>query len=312
MVTDRNQQAAIDAEAAVWIARLHSSARSSQTESAFRRWLTSGPAHAEAFERATAIWDMIPEAAVALPDPEKRRAFPVWGATALAASIAVLVLIRLTLIGHPLTYDTAVGEQRVVQLSDRSQIALNTDSEVSVRFSPTERRVVLEHGEALFDVEKDSSRPFLVQAGDEVVRAIGTKFIVRHNGSFTSVALIEGHVQVFGPSAPQRKPLAALSPGQRVTVSGDAGASLDAPSPDVILAWRRGEVLIENLTLLEAAQELNRYNHDHLIVADPSIASLRVSGVFSTNDVGRAAAAIAKLHHLRVERDGADYKLQAS
>jgi transmembrane sensor len=312
----------LEAEAASWLARLHSSRKSPNTKSAFRAWLAESEAHRQAFERATEIWDMLPSVAgnhlvsgrraqagrmrhIATPGASRR--------VALAAALAaVLVLAPLWWETRPPVYETRVGEQQVVILADHSRVALNTNSELQVKYSKAERRVVLDHGEALFEVSHDLARPFLVVSGDEVVRAVGTKFVVRREGGETRVTLLEGKVQVFGPSAPRRAPLAVLTPGQRLTVTPDAGAELDRPSSiDAVTAWRRGEIVFDNSSLIDAAEELNRYSDNHLVIADPKIASLRVSGVFSTKDVPEVAKAFASLYGLRVEQDGKNYKLKS-
>ena len=67
--------------------------------------------------------------------------------------------------------------------------------------------------------------------------------------------------------------------------------------------------MFEDATLLEAAEELNRYNEEHLVIADPSLASLRISGVFSTGDMAEVARAVAVLHHLHARREGGEIRL---
>jgi transmembrane sensor len=319
MVTPADR-AKLEAEAASWLARLHSSRKSPNTESAFRAWLGESEAHRHAFERATEIWDMLPSVAgnfhASAPQPERawptRRA-PQRARAVLAAAVAALLAVTpFWWESRPFVYETKVGEQQVLTLSDRSRVALNTNSEIEVRYSKAERRVVLDHGEALFEVSHDRARPFLVVSGDEVVRAVGTRFVVRRDGGETRVTLLEGKVQVFGPSAPRRAPLAVLAPGQRLTVTPDAGAELDRPSSiDAVTAWRRGEIVFDNSSLIDAAEELNRYSDIHLVIADPQIASLRVSGVFSTKDVPEVAKAFASLYGLKVEQDGKNYKLRS-
>ncbi len=73
---------------------------------------------------------------------------------------------------------TAHGEQGVRQLPDGSVLHLNTDSEVTVRYSHGERLVELERGEALFQVAHDDQRRFRVAAGEAGVLAVGTRFDV--------------------------------------------------------------------------------------------------------------------------------------
>ncbi|MEJ1961315.1 MAG: FecR domain-containing protein [Gammaproteobacteria bacterium] len=72
-------------------------------------------------------------------------------------------------------------------MRDGSAITLNTDSQLRVALTEAERRVDLKQGEAFFEVAKDSTRPFVVEAGRKRVVAVGTKFSVRRDGDFVEV-----------------------------------------------------------------------------------------------------------------------------
>ena len=91
---------------------------------------------------------------------------------------------------QPTRYAIAVGEQRTIQLEDGSRIILDTGSEVAVRFTGGRRSVTLNNGQAMFDVEGDPARPFIVDAGDTRVTAIGTRFDVRRSGTGARVILV--------------------------------------------------------------------------------------------------------------------------
>lgn len=293
----------IDADAAAWLARLHGPYRSADTDSALKTWLKADAAHESAFERATEIWDMIAGAAwsaEALPDDRPRR-------SVLAAAVAALALViagTFAFLARPPVHQTQVGGQQVVILDDGTRISLNTDSRVAVLYSDSERLVRLERGEGLFEVARSPDRPFIVQAGDQHVRALGTTFLVRRDGGRTAVTLLDGRVEVAGPAR-----VTGLSPGERVTLTEGAGAALDRPPIGAVAAWRRGEIVFEDTSLLEAAGELNRYSRSQILLSDSSLASLRVSGVFSTSDVGEAAETIAELHRLRIVREGDELRL---
>ena len=47
---------------------------------------------------------------------------------------------------------------------------------------PNARVVNLDHGEAYFEVAKDKRRPFIVNAGNKRVIAVGTRFSVMRKG----------------------------------------------------------------------------------------------------------------------------------
>ena len=316
MVRDTARSPAeVEAEAAAWLARLHGPHRSPDTDAALKEWLKADPSHEEAFGRATEVWELLPgiDAApelVAEPARHPRRLV-----IAIAASLLLLLSIGggYTLLNRPPVHETAVGEQQVVMLDDGTRVSLNTDSRIAILYSQGERRVRLDRGEAMFEVTHNPARPFIVQSGDEQVRALGTTFIVRRDGDARmAVTLIEGRVEVTEPNQARTPRIAVLTPGQRVTITATAGAALDRPSIEAVTAWRRGEVVFEDTTLLEAAEELNRYNAEHLVIADPSLASLRISGVFSTGDMEEVARAVAQLHHLRAHREGGEIRLTRS
>ena len=82
-------------------------------------------------------------------------------------------------------YSTGSGEERTVTLEDASRIELNTRTRLQVRYSKGLRQVYLLEGQALFQVAKDSSRPFVVRTDSAQVRAVGTEFDVYRHGAET-------------------------------------------------------------------------------------------------------------------------------
>ena len=120
----------------------------------------------------------------------------------LKALAAMLVLLLAggssyyVIFKHADTYATRAGERRTITLSDGSQLVLDSRTEVRVRYSRSERDVQLVGGQARFNVSKDASRPFVVHAGGQWVRAVGTAFNVDLLGDTLAVTLIEGRVRV--------------------------------------------------------------------------------------------------------------------
>jgi transmembrane sensor len=143
---------------------------------------------------------------------------------------------------YPL-YSTDIGERRSLTLADGSTVDLNSRSSIRVEFSGTERRIEMRDGQALFQVVKDKSRPFIVQAGAATVRAVGTQFDVYRKHSGTTVTVLEGRVAVYA-SAPLRSPAAAAAsstsaaphsawqPVPALPVLARHGESKDAPGPN--------------------------------------------------------------------------------
>ncbi|WP_188055327.1 FecR family protein [Sphingosinithalassobacter sp. CS137] len=316
MVSGGMRYSSVEAEAAAWVARLQGE-RTADTEAGFQAWLHDNPAHAHAFERATEIWAMLPGAALCFQNgdghparqslPPARPQRPL-----LALAAAILVLLGFGAISGLFStspdYSTARGEQKIATLDDGSRIALNTNSQVDVRFSDDRRRVRLDRGEAMFEVAHDAERPFIVHAGSKLIRAVGTVFIVRRDGENVTVTLIEGKVVVSDAAPPPRgaTPVAPaeLDPGERLT-AGERGMRIArAESIEAVTAWRRGQAIFRDTPLIEAVAELNRYGGPRLAVPDPHVAALPVSGVFATNATPDFAQAVATLHGLHVRDDG--------
>lgn len=298
--------ARLDAEAAAWLARLRGPRRTEATERGLRAWLATDPAHAAAFSRATEVWDLIGGAGAQLDRSlgSRRTGMARWP-MAMAAGLALVACLiggGVLFTGGP-AYRTQVGEQQSVILSDGTRLTLNTDSRVRVRYSAGLRRVELDQGEAMFEVAKNPARPFVVVAAGDEVRALGTVFVVRRDQARLAVTLVEGRVSVSEPGKAGRRVLAVLTPGQRLTVRPEAGSGIDHPRIEAVTAWRRGQVMFDDVSLLDAAEELNRYGGRRIVVGDPSLGAMKISGVFSTSDPGAFAAAAAQLLDLSVRSD---------
>ncbi len=315
------------AEASVWVTRLHGPDRSRAMERECLAWQAQSAAHRAAFERCTDTWQYasgvrladIPAPPAAGVAPKDVRSLP---GRRWALGLAVLGCAALVAVApwHNDTYSTGVGEQRLIVLADGSRMTLNTSTEVSVKQTSSLRSVTVKRGEALFEVQKDASRPFVVGVSDVKVVATGTAFLVRSklpagvSKHAFDVTLLEGQVIVERASSAVQSALASavvMAPGQRLRVSeavepsqavSPSGARLDRPELDTVLAWKRGVVVLENVTLAEAVAEMNRYNPVPLRLADTlATKALRVSGVYRTGDNQAFAQALASLHGLVVK-----------
>ena len=208
------------------------------------------------------------------------------------------VFVHLNLNGWS-TYEIGIGGFRRVPLSDGSVVDVNTDSEVRIRLSNGVREIHLVRGEARFKVAHEPNRPFVVQAGDTVVRAVGTEFDIRvFRREHVSVAVIEGAVRVNHHS-PQPALLRAF--GAPLAVSG-SGAILVAGNEATDIAggvsiaqlsdaetrfydgWRHGRLLFEDSPLEQVVAEFNRYHVERIRIRDPSLARLKVGGAFNPGD----------------------------
>ncbi|PIC00544.1 FecR domain-containing protein [Caulobacter sp. X] len=295
----------IEGEAANWVVRLHSDQRTEADRDAFRDWLDADPAHVEAFSAHAAIWDSVAAWGDNREAREVLRFQPMWSGfgrrviqwsiagagLAVAAALVVFVFGGLRLTQR---YETVPGELRTISLSDGSILLMNTDSRISTRFTAGERRVVVEQGQAYFRVAKDKSRPFRVFVGRDEVRAVGTAFDVRRLGDHAEVVLEEGRLAIYRDVS-SAEPLLArrkAGPAPRPALYMNAGQALDLPNkaPPIVQvanvpqssAWRYGRVVLDDTRLEDAAADLNRYGGPQIVLSDPRLADIRISGVFHT------------------------------
>ncbi|HMH28619.1 MAG TPA: FecR domain-containing protein [Steroidobacteraceae bacterium] len=231
----------------------------------------------------------------------RSRNFGKWAAAA-AILIACGTLWQLSPYGYESGfYKTGLGEQKVIELSDHSHITLDARTRLRVRFSADARIVQLLEGQAQFSVAKDPARPFKVQAGSKTIVAVGTVFDVEYVDSQVHVAMVEGKVAVLsqdqsesaGGSKASIPSSIELSAGEALAVRSD-GASTVSPKADIeaATAWRQGKVIFRDQSLAEAVHRLNRYSRQQVIVDDPTLAQMKVTGVFDAGDAQAFAEAM--------------------
>ena len=295
-------------------------------------WQARSEAHRVAFERCTDTWQDV--ARVTLRDYatatmigaeaqnkpwSTRRTRRAVGVAVAGVAVAVLLVVMQPWRASE-TYATSVGEQRTVLLKDGTRMSLNTSTRVRVELASAQRTVSVEEGEALFEVAKNSRRPFVVRVADREVVALGTVFSVRLTlageiSDALDVTLIEGQVSVRTASgrsdkAAETRPV-LLKPGDRLRLSEPGGRAakgsqrvtmqMDRPRVDQLMAWRRSEAVFDDVPLSDAVAEMNRYSRRPIVlVGDEASKELRISGLFRTGDNVAFARAVAALHGLVV------------
>jgi transmembrane sensor len=302
-------------EAAAWIMQLHAADRTPSADSALRNWLSQSKTHREAFEIASDLWNAgatLPVSTIgriARSGPRERLSpRRAWLAAAALACCALVAEFVYQSRDRSLT--TVVGEQRSMTLEDGTHVTLNTATRLKLAYESSVRQVVLESGEALFEVAKDPHRPFVVTVADREVTALGTSFIVRHENERTAVTLVEGKVIVAsrgssaGNARDAGRAITILQPGERLTFDAHAHPTLDRPALEKVRAWERRQAAFQNTSLLDAIEEMNRYSKKKLVIGDSTAAAVRVSGIFRVGESEIFALALRNTYPLRIAEQG--------
>lgn len=310
-------------EAERWLAGRRGGARPPAEEAEFRHWLERSEAHARAYAASERAWEELQglrasprmqamaAAAMRATAPSRQRRPPAWKPLLLAAAVAAIAVVGAVRLlpqqaapPPAVAYATALGEQRGERLPDGTALTLNTDTVLQVRYGAARREIVLERGEAMFEVAPDPLRPFVVAAADGTVTALGTRFQVRAQDGAVAVTLLEGGVEVAREARRQQQ---RLAPGERATYRLDGvDIAVERIDPAAVTAWTRGRLDFRATPLGEAVAEANRYSPVKLRLGAPELAALPVSGNFRAGDNPGMAAAFAAAFPVRVDDSGLD------
>lgn len=317
-----------DEAAALWTVRLAEGEFPHERE-VFEQWLDLAPDNRAAWKKAQDCWNVFDGAqgdevleamrlharSAAPAKNENWRGFAAAAALVLAIGTASIVADRAGMFGPSgsgsegqvavpataasLNYANGRELPKLVTLPDGSRMTLDAETRVTAIFRPEARDLQLLSGRAYFAVQHDSARPFVVRARDIAVTAIGTRFDVRLGRGDVRVMLSEGRLSVKTAQAAAR-PL-IMSAGQQLIAKEGASPTITRSTGEA-LDWQQGYATFEDETLVEAADVLNRYPGDQLIVRDPRVTGLRISGNFKVGNAERFASTLKQIYPVRVVR----------
>lgn len=271
---------------------------------------------------------------VAAPARPVRRQRLLAAAACMLMAVMAGFFVKATVLDR--TLRVALGEWREVTLQDGSMVRAGPGSLLRFSFGDDHRTVRLMRGEAMFDVAKDPTRPFYVQAEVVGVLAVGTAFRVSLLGGEDVVTVSEGSVAVYrdgreslpsridlveleaaaraaaerapevSAQAPARIAAVSVHAGEQVSVNRRASApvALEQVNVEHEQAWVAGWLTYEQRTIAEVAYEFNRRNRVKIVVEDPSVADHRL--VFfrgRATDPESFTSALSATAGLRVVRD---------
>lgn len=175
---------------------------------------------------------------------------------------------------------TRKGEKLTIKLPDGTKVKLNSISSLSYEkgFNGETREVFLE-GEAFFDVERDTSRPFIIHTGDFETTVLGTKFNVRsyQDENNIEVAVVEGKVKVGSDETNYEY----LTPNEVSTYQKET-RKLNKIKRDVsnLVAWHKNVLVFENATSEEVWKRLENWYGVNIIIKNKKNIEGHYSGIY--------------------------------
>lgn len=296
-------------EAADWILRNGDPNQSEADKARFREWLELDPENRQTYKVAERLMGDVSRAVKSDSTLASITVKP--QNTARRATAAVLLAALAT--GAFFAFDGPVrlqadmiagtDEMPVFTLEDGSEVQLNASSAIAVDFSGTRRTIRLLRGQAFFQVAHAPERPFTVLAGDASVTALGTAFDVRYGNAGTEVTVTENAVQIEF-DGPGTKPV-RVGRGEQAVLDYERQEAAVSPADGLsVLAWRRGQIAVENAPLSYVVEEMSRHFYGQIVIASPALASRRVSGTINVANIDDALGFVTEVLGVKATRLG--------
>lgn len=311
-----NQHSKLNQTAARWFIRMQGVPLDSPERSQFERWLMQSESHQAEYVSISETWDGIDS----LDDlkimaanqqankflNQNKRSKKIKSTMALLSICFVVIFTGL--FGHnqyqewltkptmKIASESASAQILTQRLEDGSEITLNANSKVQVTYYRKQRHVALLQGEAIFNVTKDTERPFVVDAGNARVKVLGTRFSVNKLSRLVRVSVDHGSVQVQSVN-PERTII--LRNGEVAEVqNGKAVLRKNANAADY-LQFATGAVVFNHADIFEIVDVLSRYRQKEMLAKGNS--QEKISAVFNVKDLETFIDTLPKIANVEVQ-----------
>lgn len=315
--SDFDHQNALHEEAVQWFLDRLEGPISPTQEQRFQTWLSNSADHREIYASVEKVWmvagmgkdDPILETSSPRLEPsglenvnsEEADLDPMPSAKGHSflkkALVACTVIILTAVPASKLFYDaqpvpaevalqhfkTETGQRATITLPDGTLVKLDSKTQISYRGLSNERHVELAFGRAYFEVAKDPSKPFVVEAEGQTIRAIGTAFEVKIEADTVGVVLAEGKVRVEEKGKPNLG--TDMTPGRQLTINPNRKWVLTNVDVEKETGWIEGRLIFLHDPLSQAIAEVNRYSDRKLTFKDEAIPGKLIVGSFPAGDV---------------------------
>lgn len=309
--------------AAAWILRQEEPGWSAQDEADLALWLEEAPLNRVAYLRQHTGWRAADRIGALGPiDSEVPPAEAItlgrrWQPWAIAASLALLVAGSMAVwrdappFHATRTFQTAVGDREKVVLADHSRVELNTATQMRTAVSANHREVWLDQGEAFFDIRRRESAPFVVHVGTRRVTVLGTKFAIRRDGANVTVSVLEGRVRVDDTRDRTAMRSTTISAGD-VAFVRDTATLVAVHAENRVenaLVWREGLLNFDDVRLIDAVKEFNRYHRRQIVVTGNIAANMRIDGAFQAANIDAFTLLLRDAYGLNVTEEAGTIKI---
>lgn len=306
------------AEAALWFARMRGE-EAEQHRPAFEAWLARGAVHRAAYNRIGEIFT----AGKGLKNAGENEATPTL--LAKGTSRATLGIIAMLLIGvlvwkaggleadrprgarlasSNVEQFSLPGQMKRFDLASGSRALLDTDSLLVSAIDGRRNLSRLERGRVRIAVKPGSPGHTIMVGSGEVVSSGGAFDVWAGNDGSVGVWVLDGEVglrpAVVGAFGHDQRWI-RLRSGQQLWI--DRSGQLKSGGADAGTDWPSGILEFRQAPLSEVVAQANRYSAIKIVVGEPALAKLRLSGRFRVDAPDRVARHVAAALSLRADHD---------
>lgn len=245
----------------------------------------------------------------ALPNEAGKAALPMWARVLSYAAVFLLIMNLGASLGYMIfmnpirnagqevqKYATMKGSTGRVELADGTRIWLNSDSEFTYREGrKKQQRIGTLKGEAYFEVAHNEDSPFIVEAGNIIIRDMGTTFNIKAyaGDEYIEASLEEGKADILTTKGEK---LLSLSPGEKaIYYTQQDKIELRPATGDILSGWREGKFIIRDRRLEDIFNELNRWYDVKFIFENKEIGDHRFTGSIKNSATVRQILEMLKL-----------------
>lgn len=242
----------------------------------------------------------------------------------LKIAAAVLLLLFSTGIGvyiynskksiysNDFTVITENGQKAKLELPDGTLVWLNSESKISYTLDfGKKNRIVNLIGEAYFEVNKETNKPFIVQAANDFnVKALGTKFNVKsyENDDVISSALIEGKIEVSNGLHST-----ILNPNEEIAINKKEGTFFKSKidNSEEKIYWIGHNLIFKDEALSNIVKILERMYEVEFHFENEDISKIKYTGEIKNTELNNILNIISIVSPVKFESKNSDIVIKA-
>jgi transmembrane sensor len=199
----------------------------------------------------------------------------------------------------------------VTQLSDGSQVTLNTGSSLKIQKKfRNDQRIVRLVGEAYFEVFPDPSRPFIVNTDKIEIKVLGTSFNVNAYKDKNEIEVVVNTGQVALTKEGNITERIILKSGNRGTFNkSDQSLKLFVNEDPNFLSWKTRQLIFEDTSLEEIILTINKIYHTNILIIGDSLKKDRVTASFTDQSLDAILNVLAATLDLDIKENDGDIVL---